>query len=273
VEIQEPRVENIVKAGAWFEYTDDLAPGVKRHQQDGYDSFDSWVTRIVRDAAGNIIHEDTFVSHYKKLDAITLVGRYPGDPPDGTLVRPEDYHPGGNPPPPPTGGELAANFKAVQTGGFTIVFSNTSSGDVNSCAWDFGDGGTSGNCNPTHDFGAAGSYSVTLTVTSSDGSTSSKTKTTNVSDTAPPAELPRASFKIEQLADPGNYNFIAKAGGGDEWVWDFGDGSGEHGQTANHNYAAPGDYPVTLTVSNANGSKSVTHTVHYEAAPEDPPPG
>ena len=66
-------------------------PGERRKEQDRYDSFDSWVTRIVRDAQGNVLHEDTFLSHYKKLDAITLVGRYPGDPPAGTRIRPENY--------------------------------------------------------------------------------------------------------------------------------------------------------------------------------------
>ena len=100
VEIKDARVENIVEGGTWLEYSDKLARRQRRKEQDRYDSFDSWVTRIVRDAQGNVIHEDTFVSHYKKLDAIILVGRYPGDPPAGTKIRPENY-PGAPKPPPP----------------------------------------------------------------------------------------------------------------------------------------------------------------------------
>jgi len=267
VEIQDPRVENIVKAGAWFEFTDDLAPGVKRHQQDGYDSFDSWVTRIVRDSSGTIIHEDTFVSHYKKLDAITLVGRYPGDPADGTLIRPEDYHPGGNPPPPPPpdSGTLSANFKAVQTSGFNIDFTNTSSGDINSCAWNFGDGGSSGNCNPQHDFGAAGTYTVTLTVTGSDGSTSSKTKQTHVTEAAPPPPPTlQAKFSCSQIDGTMQISCTASNGGAEQWDWDFGDGQHGTGQSVNNTYDHADAYTVTLTVSAAGAdpvSKSKTVAV------------
>ncbi|MEO6350379.1 MAG: peptidoglycan binding domain-containing protein, partial [Candidatus Limnocylindrales bacterium] len=84
VELSEPTVENIVEAGAVLEYSDELPGGERRKKQDAYNAFDSTVTRIVRDAQGNIIHENTFSSRYKKLDAITLVGRFPGDPPAGT---------------------------------------------------------------------------------------------------------------------------------------------------------------------------------------------
>lgn len=100
VELSQPRIENVVEGGTLLEYSNALAPGERRRKQDRYDSFDSWVTRTVRDAQGNVIHEETFFSHYKKLDAITLVGRYPGDPVAGTQIRPEQYP--GAPEPNPT---------------------------------------------------------------------------------------------------------------------------------------------------------------------------
>ena len=45
------------------------------------------------------------------------------------------------------------------------------------------------------------------------------------------------------------------------WTWDFGDGQKGTGEVASHNYATSGDYQVTLTVSNNNGSKSITNKV------------
>ena len=50
------------------------------------DGFDSTVVRTVKDAAGTIIHEDTFKSHYLTIDGLIMVGRYPGDPVAGTQV-------------------------------------------------------------------------------------------------------------------------------------------------------------------------------------------
>jgi vancomycin resistance protein YoaR len=100
VELSEPIIENVRPAETWLEYSDDLPPGERRRSQEGYDAFDSSVTRIVRDAAGNVIHQDTWLSHYRKLDEIVEVGRYPTDPPPGTQIRPEEY-PGAAPPPPP----------------------------------------------------------------------------------------------------------------------------------------------------------------------------
>lgn len=102
VQLSEPRIENVVEGGNLLEYSDDIAPGARKKKQDRYDAFESWVTRTVRDAQGNVIHEDTFYSRYKKLDAITFVGRFPGDPVAGTQIRPEQYP--GAPQPNPTPG-------------------------------------------------------------------------------------------------------------------------------------------------------------------------
>ncbi|MCI5056132.1 MAG: gliding motility-associated C-terminal domain-containing protein, partial [Flavobacteriales bacterium] len=46
-----------------------------------------------------------------------------------------------------------------------ISFSNQSSGTFNSCLWDFGDGNTSTDCDPNHEFESPGLYDVSLTVT------------------------------------------------------------------------------------------------------------
>jgi PKD repeat protein len=42
------------------------------------------------------------------------------------------------------------------------------------------------------------------------------------------------------------------------WEWDFGDGSTANGSNPSHTYNVPGTYTVSLTVSNALGSDSIT---------------
>ncbi len=49
--------------------------------------------------------------------------------------------------------------------GSSTVFTNTSTGESASYLWDFGDGNTSVETNPTHTYAAAGVYTVTLTTT------------------------------------------------------------------------------------------------------------
>lgn len=86
VQLSDPVIENAQTAKTYFQYTDTLAPGHQNLVEFTVDGFDSTVVRTVKDAAGTIIHQDTFKSHYKTIDGLVMVGRYPGDPPSGTTV-------------------------------------------------------------------------------------------------------------------------------------------------------------------------------------------
>ncbi len=73
--------------------------------------------------------------------------------------------------PPPVAG-----FSANATSGTaptSIGFTDTSTGNINSWAWDFGDGTTSTTQNSTHTYSAPGVYTVSLTVTGAGGSDTS----------------------------------------------------------------------------------------------------
>ncbi len=68
------------------------------------------------------------------------------------------------------------NFFATPTSGtgsVDVAFMSAVFGQVTSYAWDFGDGGTSAEANPTYHYGSPGTYSVTLTVQSPYGPASS----------------------------------------------------------------------------------------------------
>jgi PKD repeat protein len=80
--------------------------------------------------------------------------------------------------------ELAVSFDGSD--------SSDSDGTVEKYAWDFGDGGTSTQQRPSHNYPAAGDYRVTLTVTDDNGRTDSITKT--VTATVPAGPLATDTF-------------------------------------------------------------------------------
>ncbi len=94
---------------------------------------------------------------------------------------------GGTAPPPDDPDNSAPTAKFSQScADLTCQFtdeSTDSDGTIVSWAWEFGDGGTHTEQNPSHTYGAAGTYNVKLTVTDNGGATGSVTK--SVSVTAP----------------------------------------------------------------------------------------
>ena len=95
------------------------------------------------------------------------------------------------PPPPPNhapvavvGGPYASDSGIVSFDGSA---SSDSDGDALTFAWQFGDGGTSGDVKPTHAYAAPGEFNVSLTVTDSKGLASAPSTTT--ARIAPPAPV------------------------------------------------------------------------------------
>jgi subtilase family serine protease len=87
----------------------------------------------------------------------------------------------------PTAGNPVANFTDTVSG-LTVNFTDSSTdtgGTISAHAWTFGDGSSSTAASPSHTYAAAGTYSVTETVTDSTGATSSKTASVTVTAPAP----------------------------------------------------------------------------------------
>lgn len=146
-----------------------------------------------------------------------------------------------------------------------FAFTDASTG-ATAWAWDFGDGGSSALQSPSHTYTAAGSYTVTLSVTSVAGCTSTSAQAVTVwaGPTVAFAATP-VDGCAPLLVSLDNQSF----GDGLSYAWDLGDGSSSTAEEPGaHTYFASqlGDttYTITLTATNSCGSvdSSRTITVH-----------
>ncbi len=129
------------------------------------------------------------------------------------------------------------------------VFQNTStiSSGTLTYKWDFGDGGTSTDQHPRHQYASVGNYEVKLVVTSDKGCSDSLSTTYTVNGATPVANFSASSFCQQesvsfQDASQVQFGKIVR------WQWDFGDGTSSTEQNPQHHYEAAGTYQVTLRV-------------------------
>ncbi|WP_148705478.1 PKD domain-containing protein [Methanosarcina siciliae] len=147
-----------------------------------------------------------------------------------------------------------ADFTVDKTSGIaplTVQFSDTSTGTPSAWSWDFGDGETSTDRNPSHIYDSEGSYTVTLTVSNSLGNdTETKTGYIDVAGTS-------VSFTTDTTVGtfPLTVQFTGQSTGSPTaWHWDFGDGDTSTDKNPVHTYLSAGTYDVNLTVTGSGGS-------------------
>ena len=76
-----------------------LKPGQQNRAEYPTDGFDTSATRTVTDSTGNVIHTDTWNSHYTKVDGILQIG---GSAPPSETPTPSPGAPTPTPGPTPT---------------------------------------------------------------------------------------------------------------------------------------------------------------------------
>ncbi len=129
---------------------------------------------------------------------------------------------------------------------------------ITAWSWNFGDGGTSGIQNPDHTFDSLGSFTVTLTVTNSNGCISTITHSVNI------LPAPVASFTLlQQFGLQVTFTNTSSSNGGVSYLWDFGDGVLSNAENPVHLYSSLSVYTVCLTVfdSICNSSDSTCQVI------------
>jgi gliding motility-associated-like protein len=135
---------------------------------------------------------------------------------------------------------------------FTVNFNNVSAGTT-AWFWDFGDGGTSTQQNPSHTYTALGTYTVKLIATSTNGCSDSVIKTQFIRVLAPVTG-------INNLPQEGCVPFLSSVSpnvtspdGIASYLWDFGDGFTSTLVNASHTYTVQGTYTVKLFITTNDG--------------------
>ena len=143
-----------------------------------------------------------------------------------------------------------AEFSASPTTGFGLVqFANLSAGEVNSFAWDFGDGSTSTEENPSYTYAAVGTYSVALSVTGPTG-TDTETKSDYIQIISPDVVI--AGFTVSDTfgVAPKTISFSnTSVGTISGYEWHFDDGDTSFVENPSHTFQSAGVYLVKLIVS------------------------
>ena len=168
--------------------------------------------------------------------------------------------------------------------------------------WDFGDGTTSNEQNPSKSFSSAKKYTVALTVIGEVGGfiagmdriekdihVGVSTNTVAGFSISYPGQRPfpqtspnpqtneRVTFKNNSQAATADESYIT------EWYWEFGDGNTDDSQDTYHYYETPGSYTVRLTVTDDKGrtdtaTRSLTvdprgPVARFNFSPDEPEPG
>jgi PKD repeat protein len=155
-----------------------------------------------------------------------------------------------------------ADFAADKTTGpapLTVNFTDQSvpgtGQEITSWAWEFGDGATSTDPNPTHEYTVPGLYPVSLTVVTPVGEntiTKDDYIYVTIGSEGPTAAIyaepiDGLTIQYDDLSTPGAAAITG-------WAWSFGDSVGTSTEkTGQYTYGADGTYEVTLTVTDANG--------------------
>ncbi len=143
------------------------------------------------------------------------------------------------------------------TGG-VVTFTNTSE-NATSYAWDFGDGNTLKEKNPTHKYTKSGNYTVKLTATNAGGS-DEETKTIIIklkgTDTDTDTQL-IANF-THKLGTEGTVTFTNTSENATGYTWDFGDGNTSNAKDTTYTFIENKDYAIKLTVTNSAGESTDT---------------
>ncbi|MCC6799333.1 MAG: PKD domain-containing protein, partial [Anaerolineae bacterium] len=161
------------------------------------------------------------------------------------------------------------SFSASVGANRTVQFTDTTVSDtpITGRLWTFGDGATSTEQNPTHQYASDDVYTVTLQVTLQGGATLSASGTVEIAPTQ--SEVMRCAFEMDPQGDgvPLTVNFNNTSENADSYAWVFGDGGTSADQHPAHTYTDTGTYNITLTCTGALGTLTAQGSITVEETP------
>ncbi|WP_248722788.1 PKD domain-containing protein [Seonamhaeicola sp. ML3] len=172
-----------------------------------------------------------------------------------------------------------------------ILFENTSlDGYSNNCSvndgyyWDFGDGTTSTDRNPTHTYTSTGTFNVSLYAENSCGVTETLTKTICIEpELIPDFTLDSNNGCSTLNVQATNTTDLTDSCGGETYLWevfysagfcgagvpnwDFTNGTDENSASPSFEFISAGTYTLQLTATNTCGSNTTSQTVEVKQPP------
>ena len=182
--------------------------------------------------------------------------------------------------PPPVSAELKAIITTNSSEGtapLTVAFDGASStGEITSFSWSFGDGTTSDTNNIDHLYIIPGTYTAKLTVSDASATTHIATTVITVTEGAPTVTPPQAVISSSTALGPSPLNIAFNgedsSSPGSEitlYQWTFGDGSSATGSNVSHTFITAGTFNTNLTVTNSAG---LTDSISTPVIVTSPPP-
>jgi gliding motility-associated-like protein len=154
----------------------------------------------------------------------------------------------------------------IQCDGATVVFTNTSSGAFG-FIWDFGDGTTSTEENPTHVYSQEGTYTVQLTSIYQPSCVSTKTMEVMVTEPEIVADFTydltdcsseSATITFTDASTNSMNNTVS-------WMWSFSDGQTSDEQNPTVTFNQSGEITAKLTITSDNGCMAmVSETIDIQ---------
>lgn len=164
--------------------------------------------------------------------------------------------------PPPTVTASFAGTLACVPGSLNFI-DNSLSGNQNdpitTWLWDFGDGTTSNAQNPSHNYTVAGTYSISLSVSTDGGCINSNASSPIVVNAYP---YPVAQFSVNTHVLNLPYDVLTctnQSTGAVTYNWNFGDGGSSSLTNPSYNYNTIGDFQIQLIATSQYGCSDTAY--------------
>jgi PKD repeat protein len=151
--------------------------------------------------------------------------------------------------------------------GNQVTFTNSTNAGTWTWLWNFGDGATSSDQNPVHNYTALGTFNVVLNVSNANCSDSVKHSVT-ITPIPPVAAfdpIPSGCSPLEIIINNTSLNTDTP---GTSYMWDFGDGGISTSKNPSYVYTTPGIFRVELTVKGPGGTSTFSQVVNAYPSPK-----